>query len=1856
MPTEFRRSRHLCTAIDHREFEHVLEVLRFRKRSLLQPEHKLLLKIYKRRMFKNHNKNFFQSVLTKYIMSNHVTFSDSTSHPSLAKGILSSYRAFEVSFKCMLDNSLEKPDLPFSVGDLLTDRICHLYHWKREMISVIQRVACSTELEVKIRMGKVKLHFVGNFCIMKLHDEVYPATYNEFLAVSSIVNSHFQSLMYCKIADLTKKYDVSMYDFALRFFDAGLSDLYRWGNQAQNIFKSLPSLAIATINLYNDKVINGGPFYASMMDGLLEYQSGELIQLMTEPARGDDYVHMLLEFSGLYKCFGFPIIDVEETISYMHELITASPGYIGTYARHIRNVFVKYFMKEYLKQNGVYPDLAVVGDVPDELSDAIVRNEWTERGFEGWPADWFEGIILKKTLDFDYLDEESNILSDKSIIPDLEAWIHEYDRNAMKLMNPHLKNHDYPKRQTNRLLVEYLTKPHTSVRSTIEIIEKEGQLPKKDRVMVGVKKERENKIKGRVFVKMTRRGRQFQTATEYNLGHELFKYIKNQSMNMTEKEFIHTLANLNKDFVKEDTSNCLFISFDFSKWCLTMTDQALTDFFTCLDDIFGLRGVYEYSQKFPQQCLYLFQDRFFPPKIDKITKLPKEGKASVYHMNKWLEGMKQKGWTVFTSMIILDTAVQLGTTASIMGQGDNQVVVLKLPDKRVLHKNKQTPTDYATAFIAQLEKNSSKLGMKLKPEETWSSSILFEYSKKYYYKGVEVSQGLKTASRIGQDTNDDFDTLTNSVAGSFSSGVNIASRDHSPIPGYILACVNASLDLEIRLGLKVNETVAFLLGNRSVGMLPTVTFESFMVRGVQDPLSSCISVIKYCYRHFPAIAKVFSFILDLRQYRPDPKLLIKDPLALAIKIPQSAESAVRNLLRESLPAAVKNEVLRPLFDVSAKDAESDLIADLWSMNPKNIKVMHNLYKSSSIALREKYIGRFAVSRSIRDILRHVVDLNNTEFREMIEMYDEGVITFYQGKIQRMRANKKIRLQSLKDVFLGCDSSCSRVIAQHLRDETWGSEIVGVTMPAPHEQVLIHRWMSNTRFGRAFNITVTPGATHKRRGPHNPYIGSKTQKKTAKSSLEVIEVNSTVRAMQDLLQLGLWTVTPGEENLSDLVMNLYREKSDIPVSVFEDVVKVVVGGSVSHRLTCDAIKVGTFHNGLINFNTFCYINTDVMTHYAKSTDDYTLCMQTAMLVSQARLNLLRICGVIVEGDWACEVICDDCTIPVPPDQCSLPQEPRYKGLPGMPKCNKIMVRSRSHQVSNKRLGDRVHYSIHAAWKWAYLVMRSRTIYTDGNLYSDRPGEVPDFVNLTEYCRMDVDFFLNTLIIAIGSLCRSAFDIQAFVLDLQVFDKLEAVKSLYTTLNKAGLFTNAKRILHFHDYSFSAFRKSFLRKLQALGSAKLSSKTAKYCLVTPYQTPHEAMNMKRLMRERGVRCRVGVCDGEVDAVVKVRKTTRVTPATSVRHQFMNIGDELEVKNLCCEIEKCYYAHALDADGQGIRGLVSLSQLNLRGHSTTHLVSIGDTHGELALSVLRCGLEVDTITCIPKKKGMVNSSSFEPSALRLEYEGWALTDDQIRAWTDHTQPNGSMYVLADDKHLRGVPIGAEIIVKTRRSELPIIPICVVKDIMGPFFWVFGILTDRDLDYTDHLFRDVRLTAMLSSRERVLTFLQTVHNNYFHNHRDNILRTWEKFVGCAFNPDTIAQDFNRRLVNLKYSIEREMWENLYSKDRAFLKRRGRSKVLSKLMAEMSHLYAFAETLRTKRIYHPPSIHLHSMRNRRKFFICPRGNCGQRLYRTKPDLNKLASGAIWAISELYPGQCTVVEIPKSIAKQCAKVDDIWVG
>lgn len=105
-----------------------------------------------------------------------------------------------------------------------------------------------------------------------------------------------------------------------------------------------------------------------------------------------------------------------------------------------------------------------------------------------------------------------------------------------------------------------------------------------------------------------------------------------------------------------------------------------------------------------------------------------------------MEGQRQKGWTLITIIMLLLVAREKNTQVSLLGQGDNQMVIVKVPSEEELTNRGTTKEDYINDFKVAMAAMAEKCGLVIKAEESWHSEKLVEYSRAYHCPGVYSSK------------------------------------------------------------------------------------------------------------------------------------------------------------------------------------------------------------------------------------------------------------------------------------------------------------------------------------------------------------------------------------------------------------------------------------------------------------------------------------------------------------------------------------------------------------------------------------------------------------------------------------------------------------------------------------------------------------------------------------------------------------------------------------------------------------------------------------------------------------------------------------------------------------------------------------------------------------------------------------------------------------------------------------------------------------------------------------------------------------------------------------------------------------
>lgn len=190
-------------------------------------------------------------------------------------------------------------------------------------------------------------------------------------------------------------------------------------------------------------------------------------------------------------------------------------------------------------------------------------------------------------------------------------------------------------------------------------------------------KEREGKNAPRLFGLMTLERRLYIVITEALLADFILKYFPEITMTFGQWTLMTHLHQVTRNFDDaKGAATSIVTNIDFEKWNSNMREPETMVIFSDFDDLFGIKGVFSRSNEVLSGCTSYLADGTITPKWENPMTM-KEGIGVWRGHLGGIAGMRQKGWTIFT-VIILKYVCELNqTSCELLGQGDNQVLITK---------------------------------------------------------------------------------------------------------------------------------------------------------------------------------------------------------------------------------------------------------------------------------------------------------------------------------------------------------------------------------------------------------------------------------------------------------------------------------------------------------------------------------------------------------------------------------------------------------------------------------------------------------------------------------------------------------------------------------------------------------------------------------------------------------------------------------------------------------------------------------------------------------------------------------------------------------------------------------------------------------------------------------------------------------------------------------------------------------------------------------------------------------------------------------------------------------------------------
>lgn len=754
-------------------------------------------------------------------------------------------------------------------------------------------------------------------------------------------------------------------------------------------------------------------------------------------------------------------------------------------------------------------------------------------------------------------------------------------------------------------------------------------------------KEREGKIEARMFGLATLVKRMYIVLTEALLAEHILPLFP--EITMTDDELV--LDKKRIMFTKRLHARYhLFTSLDFSKWNSNMRQEETQPVFKAFDELFGFSNMFQRTHELFNPCFMYLLNGSYTPTLQEDELVPSIG--SWYGHLGGIEGLRQKGWTIWTVILILLCSEKSPITLRMMGQGDNQIIKQIFPRDM----SEDECMKYHYQFIQNLNQLLAKIGPPLKLEETWTSEDLFIYGKYVIYKGTAIETSYKRLLRMFKMSNEDFPTIESAISSmtaNISSALSCSTTVNSEYYIYCTELVglfqlflsHAFFQKEppVRLLSKAGRITIpgaadivtgpvldihnlrdpsfytkLLLLPRNLGGFPIANLPSLLIRGFPDDLELNISFLKSAHSFVkPKIQRYIEEVLSpVMSPHKSFELLLENPGALNLYIPsapgEARRSSIIKFLKEDFE--INNPSFKEFIDILGTDEDKSLVAFLKTCRPMNPVVLSAIYDATTQARARHVAGKLQKTRTLSKV---AVQEGNVDLYSVIR----------EAELNHLRSVLLIVRGKGKGEIVWSPDNCSEEHARKLRNSGWGEELFGLDCASPIEIAVMEPNTPISLCDPSYELDKgyislqlptfmsqeslrNPLVT----GPYFPYRGSATKQRIMGAGHKVASYSSPLLSkaarLGSLIGWGIEIGGPAHRVIECILLSM----TDVPLA---DLIPLAdqTSGSVHHRLESDYVDRGGAVSVLPNFGTKMRINTFPLTAYSKGSKNVNLMFQS-----------------------------------------------------------------------------------------------------------------------------------------------------------------------------------------------------------------------------------------------------------------------------------------------------------------------------------------------------------------------------------------------------------------------------------------------------------------------------------------------------------------------------------------------------------------------------------------------------------------------------------------------------------------------
>ncbi|DBA36597.1 TPA_asm: L [Betula betacytorhabdovirus 1] len=1098
------------------------------------------------------------------------------------------------------------------------------------------------------------------------------------------------------------------------------------GNHAYRLIKIYESLCIGHILKKGSAYITDNEEFLRVTIKEFSEENQDLITHLDNLLKflGEtDSLHHLTQFYGLFRCWGHPVIDSLSGLKKAMKIgLPEKPEISKILAREGGNLFMEVIYTGYFKKWGRYPDHTLLDGAPN--SSYIIRcvedRESIDTDHPMYDANDWSYFSSQETFSLPSTFNLAMIIDDKAISPPKSFLIRVAKKRA-SMMDP----------TERRGVLKWMNEIAEDCDVFLKKIANES-LPEDDCVIGLFPKERELNSVPRMFALMSSKMRDYVVVTEHMIAHDILPYfpqitMTNDLLALTKKTYSATrtqeksgvweqgnmiqgniLSRSKTRTIRGSKSRTVCLNIDFEKWNLNMRYEATEHVFRRMGELYGLPELFNMTYDiFKKSFIYVADEsakieaRYNPE--SGSDELVTDGIHSYTGQLGGYEGLRQKGWTVFTVVFIKMVCDKYPISYKLMGQGDNQVLMITLftslcsQDGEILPEGIQHMRSILDKLVLDLERTFLQLGLPLKTLESWKSEDFFLYGKSPIFKCLPLSMSLKKICRAFPFSNDDTMTMDNVLGSIFTNAQSSAMSDVDHHISYSISLIEAYQGMEFLLNYhpltgtsicqelikdktwnynnpetrqrkiykndNILDIMQFISGililPKSLGGSNGITEFEFVMRGFPDNQTRDLTYLKlildsrdYDLKSFEEALKTKETIRRFIRFNfsegKNYELIIEDPCSINIINPISPLSLLRKKVKEILGSnmTMKNREFMQLFQLTRETKKNQLMRELASEDILFPRVLHDLYAATIYGYVDGIVSKVDKTSTVQRAC-----LNDSEV-DIMELICETEWNFIKYLIWRQTY---FRVLDLPGEPTG---ECPTNYIRWARNFGWGRQVLGVTVPFPAHTLTLsacrHGDCPDSDYITAYISQVCPSNFTELMGKVGrapPYFGSYTKEKVQSYEKAALYGSEPLLSkVIKMLRLIGWSISDNS-NTAQFLARTLDSMSNLDSDLFVSDPSQVTG-SLEHRYRDSALKHGALTVSMYGLYTWLHMSTDTLLTYSKGSKNVTLHFQALLCwvqffmcdIIQGRCTGRSLYRLKSNSEFHFHVRCHDCIVP------------------------------------------------------------------------------------------------------------------------------------------------------------------------------------------------------------------------------------------------------------------------------------------------------------------------------------------------------------------------------------------------------------------------------------------------------------------------------------------------------------------------------------------------------------------------------------------------------------------------------------